>query len=122
MDLKRITERAKGLVEKRGGTDSLKEDAGELRGIAKGEGSFTDKAKAAVSAIKDPGAEETARPAPDREASPAGDATDREAARAEKKVKGEDRGKHAQGAGRGEGRGRGGRGEGGRGRDDDPAV
>jgi hypothetical protein len=120
MDLKRITERAKGLVEKRGGTDSLKEDADELKGIAKREGSFTDKAKAAVSAIKDPGAEDTARPAPEPKESPAADATDREARRAEKKVKGEDRGKHAQGAGRGEGRG--GRAEGDRGRDDDSAV
>ena len=64
MDLKKLTDKAKDLVEKRGGTESLKEDAGELKGIAKGEGSFSDKAKAAVAAIKDPGDEDTARPAP----------------------------------------------------------
>jgi hypothetical protein len=55
MDLKRLTNRAKDLVEKRGGTDSVKEDAGELRDIAKGEGSLKDKAKAAAEAIKEPG-------------------------------------------------------------------
>ena len=100
----------------------MKEDADELKGIAKGEGSLTDKAKAAVSAIKDPGAEDTARPAPEPEASRAAEATDREAARADRKVEGEHPGKHAQGAGRGEGRGGRGRGEGGRRRDDDRAV
>ena len=52
-----ITEKAKELIGKRGGTDSLKEDAGELKDIATGEGSITDKAKAAVDAVKDPGAE-----------------------------------------------------------------
>jgi hypothetical protein len=57
MDLKRITDKAKELVEKRGGTGSLKEDASELKDIATGEGSLTDKAKAAAEAIKDPGAE-----------------------------------------------------------------
>ena len=55
VDFKRITDRAKDLVDKRGGSGSLKEDAGELRDIAKGPGSFKDKAKAAVDAIKDPG-------------------------------------------------------------------
>jgi hypothetical protein len=56
MDLKRITDKAKELVEKRGGTDSLKEDASELKDIASGEGGLTDKAKAAAEAVKDPGA------------------------------------------------------------------
>jgi hypothetical protein len=55
MDLKRITDKAKELVEKRGGTDSIKEDASELKDIATGEGSLTDKAKAAAEAIKSPG-------------------------------------------------------------------
>ena len=36
MDFKKITDRAKGLVEKRGGTESLKQDAEELKGIAGG--------------------------------------------------------------------------------------
>ena len=54
MDLKRLHDRAKDLVEKRGGADSVKEDAGELRDVAKGEGSLKDKAKAAAEAIKEP--------------------------------------------------------------------
>jgi hypothetical protein len=57
MDLKRIANRAKQLVDKRGGTESLKEDAAELKDIARGEGSASDKAKEAFEAIKDPGAE-----------------------------------------------------------------
>ena len=55
MNLKRITDKAKELVQKRGGTDSVKEDAAELKDIATGEGSLTDKAKAAAEAIKTPG-------------------------------------------------------------------
>jgi hypothetical protein len=55
MDLKRITDKAKELVDKRGGTDSLKEDAAELKDIASGKGSVSDKAKAAAEAVKDPG-------------------------------------------------------------------
>lgn len=57
VNFKSITDKAKELIEKRGGTDSLKEDAGELKDIATGEGSVKDKAKAAVDAVKDPGAE-----------------------------------------------------------------
>jgi hypothetical protein len=57
VDLKRLTNRAKDLVDKRGGPESVKEDAGELRDIAKGQGSLKDKAKAAADAIKEPGAE-----------------------------------------------------------------
>ena len=57
-NLKRIGDKAKEQVDKRGGTDSLKEDADELKGIAKGEGSLKDKAKAAGKAIKEPGAGE----------------------------------------------------------------
>ncbi len=56
MDLKRLTNRAKDIVEKRGGTDSLKEDAGELKDIASGKGALKDKAKSAAEAIKEPGA------------------------------------------------------------------
>jgi hypothetical protein len=57
VNLRRITDQAKKLVEKRGGTDALKEDAEELKDIAKGEGSLKDKAKAAGEAIKEPGAQ-----------------------------------------------------------------
>jgi hypothetical protein len=74
MDLKRLTDRAKQIIDKRGGTESVKQDAGELRDIAKGSGSLTDKAKEAVEAVKEPGAAETARqvPPPDGERDRAG--------------------------------------------------
>ena len=55
MDLSKLTDQAKKLIDKRGGMDSVKEDATELKDIATGEGSGTDKAKAAVDAVKDPG-------------------------------------------------------------------
>lgn len=55
MDLKRLTNRAKDLVDKRGGADSVKQDASELRDIAKGQGTLKDKAKAAAQAVKKPG-------------------------------------------------------------------
>jgi hypothetical protein len=110
MDLKRLSSKAKELVDKRGGTDALKDDAEELKNIAKGEGSLSDKAKAAAAALKDPGADEAAE-APDAAAGSA--ATPAEAERAESKLEGEQRGKHA-GAGKGRGGGGGGkrRGEG----------
>lgn len=56
MNLKSLTDQAKKLVNKRGGTDALKEDAEELKDIATGKGSVKDKAKDAVDAVKDPGA------------------------------------------------------------------
>jgi hypothetical protein len=56
VDIGKITDKAKQIFEKRGGGDALKEDAEELQDIAQGEGSVTDKAKAAAEAIKDPGA------------------------------------------------------------------
>lgn len=55
MNLKRLADRAKSIVNKRGGTDALKEDAEELKDIAGGKGSLKDKAKAAGEAVKDPG-------------------------------------------------------------------
>jgi hypothetical protein len=55
MNLKRLTDRAKSIVNKRGGTDALKEDAEELKDVAGGKGSLKDKAKAAGEAIKEPG-------------------------------------------------------------------
>jgi hypothetical protein len=55
VNLRRLTDQAKKLVERRGGSDSVKEDADELKDIAKGQGSLKDKAKAAGEAIKDPG-------------------------------------------------------------------
>jgi hypothetical protein len=61
MDFKRLSQQAKRLIDRRGGTKALKEDANELRDIARGEGSLSDKAKAAADAVKDPGA-----PGPDQ--------------------------------------------------------
>ena len=66
VNLRRLTDQAKKVVEKRGGSDALKEDADELQDIAKGKGSLKDKAKAAGKALKDPG-----RPGNDTEEKPA---------------------------------------------------
>jgi len=88
MDFKGLQRKAKQLIDRRGGTDSLKADAEELKDIAKGHGSVTDKAKRAGEALKDPGAkgpdappaahppagDSPARPAPT--AAPAEPATD----------------------------------------------
>jgi hypothetical protein len=61
MDFGNLTRKAKQMVDKRGGADALKEDAGELKDIVSGQGSAMDKAKAAGKAVKDPG-----KPGPDR--------------------------------------------------------
>ena len=55
MDIGKLTDQAKKLIDERGGMDALKEDALELKDIAQGEGSLTDKAKAAAEALQDPG-------------------------------------------------------------------
>ena len=62
VNFKKLTDKAKDVVDKRGGMDSLKEDAEELRSIAKGKGSLSDKAKAAGKAVKDPGAKGPGQP------------------------------------------------------------
>ena len=98
MDLKRLGQQAKSLIDKRGGTESVKEDAEELKDIAKGPGSLADKAKAAVGAIKDPGDDDA--PA---SAAPAAQASEAEVERADEKVEGEERGKHAGHKGHGGG-------------------
>jgi hypothetical protein len=67
--LRNVADKAKEQVEKRGGSDALKEDAEELKGIAKGKGSLKDKAKAAGKAIKEPGKGEQ-RPAEESEKPP----------------------------------------------------
>ena len=48
--------KAKDLFTRRGGAEAAKEDAAELKDIAKSDDSMTEKAKDAVEAIKDPGA------------------------------------------------------------------
>jgi hypothetical protein len=55
MDLKKLAAKAKKTIDDRGGVDSLKADAEELKKVAKGEGSLKDKAKRAAQAIKEPG-------------------------------------------------------------------
>jgi hypothetical protein len=56
VDLKNLAGRARKLIDSRGGTASLKEDAMELKDIAAKDESLADKAKDAVEAIMDPGA------------------------------------------------------------------
>jgi hypothetical protein len=56
MDFRSLAGKAKQVIDKRGGTESLKEDAEELKDIAGGGGSLADKAKEAAEAVKDPGA------------------------------------------------------------------
>jgi hypothetical protein len=63
MDFKKLANKAKETIDKRGGMDSLKADAEELKKVAKGKGSLSDKAKAAANAIKDPGARGEEKPA-----------------------------------------------------------
>lgn len=55
MDFKKLANKAKETIDKRGGMDSLKADAEELKKVAQGKGSLSDKAKAAAKAIKEPG-------------------------------------------------------------------
>jgi hypothetical protein len=55
VNFKRLTDRAKETMEKRGGKDALKDDMQELRNIAKSKGSIKEKANAAKDALKDPG-------------------------------------------------------------------
>lgn len=54
MDFKRLTAKAKKVIDDRGGTDRLKRDAERLRDIAGGPGSVKEKAKAAGDALKEP--------------------------------------------------------------------
>jgi hypothetical protein len=64
VNFRRLADQAKKIVDKRGGTDALKEDAEELKDIASGKGSMKNKAKAAGEAIKDPGAPGEDKPKP----------------------------------------------------------
>ena len=64
MNLKSLFNKGKKIVDERGGVESLKEDAQEVAGIAKGKGSLSDKAKEAAAAIKEPGANQPEQPEP----------------------------------------------------------
>jgi hypothetical protein len=73
MDLRRLTSRAKDMFAKRGGTEAAKQDAQELKDIARSDASMGDKAKQAMDALKEPGAPgEAGRPAGE-EQRPAGE-------------------------------------------------
>jgi hypothetical protein len=56
MNFNDLKSKAKNLIADRGGTEALKEDAEEVKDIAQGEGTVTEKGKDAVEALKDPGA------------------------------------------------------------------
>jgi hypothetical protein len=56
VDWKKLAEEAKEVVDKRGGPEGVKDEAQELMKVAEGDGSITDKLKAAAEAIKEPGA------------------------------------------------------------------
>ena len=56
MNFKKLAAKAKKTIDDRGGVESLKADAEELKKVAKGEGSLKDKAKQAAKAMKEPGA------------------------------------------------------------------
>ena len=79
MNFKILQRKAQRLIHRRGGTDSLKADAEELKNIAKGPGSVSDKAKRAGDALKDPGAkgpDTPTRPVSPTPPAPAADATE----------------------------------------------
>jgi hypothetical protein len=61
VDWKRVADRARDVINQRGGPGSLKEDADELRDIADGPGTLADKAKQAAEALREPGAHREAR-------------------------------------------------------------
>ena len=62
-----LANKAKEMFNKRGGTEAAKGDLQELKDIQAGEGSMSDKAKAAVDALKDPGVKGPDRSAPPEE-------------------------------------------------------
>jgi hypothetical protein len=65
--LSSLANKAREMFHRRGGSEAAKEDVQELKDIHAGEGSMSDKAKAAVDALKEPGAK-----GPDRSAAPEG--------------------------------------------------
>jgi hypothetical protein len=56
MGLDDLIAKAKDVIEERGGTEALKEDALEVKEDLGREGGLTDKAKAVAEDLKDPGA------------------------------------------------------------------
>jgi hypothetical protein len=64
MNWKAMADKAKQTFQQRGGSGAAKEDAEELRDIARGQGSVADKAKEAAAAIREPGAHHPDSPGP----------------------------------------------------------
>ncbi len=64
MNLRSLTNKAKQIVNRRGGSAALKQDAQELRDIARGPGTVGEKAKAAGQALREPGGTRTQPPTP----------------------------------------------------------
>ena len=62
MDFGKLINQAKAMVDKRGGVDSVTEDLEELKDVATGKGSLTDKAQAAAEAVQEPGRHEEPKP------------------------------------------------------------
>jgi hypothetical protein len=74
MGIGSLTSKAKELFTRRGGMEAAKEDAQEIKDIARSDASMGDKAKEGFEAIKDPGAPgEEQRPGGE-ERRPAGEA------------------------------------------------
>ena len=124
MDLKSLTDKAKALIDKRGGAESVEEDAEELKNIASSNESLVEKAKDAVEAINDPGDDGVAAaPVPPPTEAPAPEAPEVSRDRGAGQGRGQGQGHAGHGHG---GHGRGGQGRqgrgGGGGRDGDPAV
>ena len=55
MNLGKLARQAKKLIDKRGGMESVKEDALEVKEIASEKGGLADKAEDGVEALSDPG-------------------------------------------------------------------
>jgi len=64
MNFKRLTDQAKAAIDKRGGSDALKGDLAELKGVARGKGTLKEKAKAAADKLKEPGTKPPASDGP----------------------------------------------------------
>jgi hypothetical protein len=56
MGLSDLVNKAKNLVQKRGGGESARTDAEELQDVARGDAGTTEKTKEGAEAVKDPGA------------------------------------------------------------------
>jgi hypothetical protein len=62
MGLGDLVNKAKKVIEDRGGVEALKEDAMEVKDDLSREGSLTDKAKNVAKDVKEPGAPGSSRP------------------------------------------------------------